>query len=78
MMNKDVAMPTANPCVRQCCLDDQDICLGCARSLQEILSWHSDDEEQKLHTLEKAQQRQFARKNQIISASPTSQSSILN
>lgn len=35
-----------SPCVRQCCLDQQDICLGCHRSLQEILDWAagSDDE----------------------------------
>jgi predicted Fe-S protein YdhL (DUF1289 family) len=28
-----------SPCRRQCCLDDQDICLGCGRTLQEILDW---------------------------------------
>jgi len=34
------------PCVRNCCLDGNDICLGCHRSLSEILSWGgaSDDE----------------------------------
>ncbi|WP_090198386.1 DUF1289 domain-containing protein [Pseudomonas pohangensis] len=29
----------ASPCVRNCCLDDEDICLGCGRSLGEILEW---------------------------------------
>jgi len=35
-----------SPCVRNCCLDGNDICLGCHRSLAEILSWGeaSDDE----------------------------------
>jgi uncharacterized protein len=33
----------ASPCRRQCCLDDQDICLGCGRVLQEILDWGSAD-----------------------------------
>lgn len=29
----------ASPCIRECCLDNQDICLGCHRSLEEILEW---------------------------------------
>jgi len=29
----------ASPCVRNCCLDDTDICIGCLRSLTEITSW---------------------------------------
>jgi predicted Fe-S protein YdhL (DUF1289 family) len=28
-----------SPCVRNCCLDQQDICLGCFRSITEILEW---------------------------------------
>ena len=30
-----------NPCVRNCCLDDNDICLGCFRTLDEILGWRA-------------------------------------
>ena len=30
----------ASPCVRNCCLDAADVCLGCGRTLQEILAWH--------------------------------------
>jgi len=29
-----------SPCIKNCCLDDKDICLGCFRSLDEILQWH--------------------------------------
>jgi RNA 2',3'-cyclic 3'-phosphodiesterase len=29
-----------SPCVRNCCLNDQDVCLGCLRTLPEILNWH--------------------------------------
>ncbi|MCL1045758.1 DUF1289 domain-containing protein [Shewanella electrodiphila] len=29
-----------SPCVGNCCLDQQDICLGCHRTHQEILAWH--------------------------------------
>ncbi len=28
-----------SPCVRNCCLDDGEICMGCGRSLDEILRW---------------------------------------
>ena len=36
----------ASPCIRSCCLDDDDVCLGCGRSLDEIVGWNeaSDDE----------------------------------
>ena len=29
-----------SPCTRQCCLDAQDVCLGCGRHLEEIMRWH--------------------------------------
>lgn len=32
-----------SPCVRNCCLDDADVCIGCGRQLQEILRWSQAD-----------------------------------
>jgi uncharacterized protein len=29
----------ASPCVRACTLDDDDVCLGCGRTLEEIKAW---------------------------------------
>lgn len=29
-----------SPCIRNCCLDQQDCCLGCGRLLSEITEWH--------------------------------------
>jgi predicted Fe-S protein YdhL (DUF1289 family) len=29
----------ASPCVRNCCLDEANICMGCHRSLEEIVRW---------------------------------------
>ena len=39
-----------SPCVRNCCLDQEDVCVGCYRSLQEILRWSeaSDDERKEI------------------------------
>ncbi|HNV84080.1 MAG TPA: DUF1289 domain-containing protein [Arenimonas sp.] len=31
---------TASPCVRNCCLDEADVCMGCGRHISEILVWH--------------------------------------
>lgn len=30
-----------SPCIRQCCLDNNEICVGCYRSLDEIVSWQA-------------------------------------
>jgi predicted Fe-S protein YdhL (DUF1289 family) len=34
----------SSPCVRNCCLNHDDICLGCFRSLDEIMLWTKVDE----------------------------------
>jgi predicted Fe-S protein YdhL (DUF1289 family) len=47
--------------VRQCCLDDEDICLGCGRHLSEILAWHSADPTQRRAILDRAAQRRRQR-----------------
>ncbi|MGQ7816684.1 DUF1289 domain-containing protein [Metapseudomonas furukawaii] len=28
-----------SPCVRRCCLNDADVCVGCGRTLAEICEW---------------------------------------
>lgn len=40
-----------SPCVRNCCLDQGDICLGCFRSLDEILQWSKATEQEKQEIL---------------------------
>ena len=35
-----------SPCVGQCCLDDKDMCVGCFRMMDEILSWGQVDDKQ--------------------------------
>lgn len=35
--------PVSSPCCRRCCLDEGDVCLGCGRSLAEILEWNEAD-----------------------------------
>jgi uncharacterized protein len=52
-----------SPCIRKCCLDNDDICLGCFRALNEIIVWTQLDEKTRLQLLEKAKIRQQQRKN---------------
>ncbi|WP_019616817.1 DUF1289 domain-containing protein [Psychromonas ossibalaenae] len=44
---------TTSPCIRNCCLDQSDICMGCFRSLQEIKEWGqaSDIRKQEINVL---------------------------
>jgi predicted Fe-S protein YdhL (DUF1289 family) len=49
------------PCVRNCCLDEQDICMGCGRSFTEIQQWHGMTGQQRSELLEIAAQRRQAR-----------------
>ena len=51
-----------SPCVRNCCLNEQDICLGCFRSLEEIRQWNALTDEAKIKVLALTQARQKAYK----------------
>ncbi|HWR80770.1 MAG TPA: DUF1289 domain-containing protein [Pseudomonas sp.] len=51
----------ASPCVRNCCLDDRDICLGCGRRLSEILEWSAASDERRLAICAEARGRLGAR-----------------
>ena len=46
-----------SPCVGKCCLDDQDICLGCLRSLDEIKEWSGANDARKEEILISIKQR---------------------
>ena len=41
-----------SPCVRNCCINEEDICLGCFRSFDEILQWSASSEQQKQTVLD--------------------------
>lgn len=50
-----------SPCIRNCCLDLQDTCIGCLRTLQEIRDWHTATTEEKISILERCAARRQAR-----------------
>ncbi len=49
--------PVPSPCVRNCCLDYNDICLGCFRSVDEIMQWGSANNQTRRHILVETQKR---------------------
>jgi predicted Fe-S protein YdhL (DUF1289 family) len=53
--------PAESPCVRNCCLDDDLICLGCFRSFEEIKEWGVVDEKRRRVILQNARRREEAR-----------------
>jgi len=53
--------PLASPCVRTCCLDDDNVCIGCGRALQEIVAWSSASPAAKIAILERSRERMAVR-----------------
>jgi hypothetical protein len=51
----------ASPCVRNCCLDEREVCLGCGRSLDEIKAWSEAGDAERLAILEQAGRRRAER-----------------
>lgn len=47
----------ASPCIRHCCLDQNDRCVGCFRTIEEIVSWSSFSNVQKIKVLRECELR---------------------
>ncbi|VAW63432.1 FIG01056750: hypothetical protein [hydrothermal vent metagenome] len=50
-------MPLTSPCIRNCCLDDNNICLGCFRHLDEIMQWSQSNDQLKKQILNNVKTR---------------------
>jgi predicted Fe-S protein YdhL (DUF1289 family) len=46
-----------SPCIRNCCLNNEDICLGCYRHLNEITGWQGRNNSEKLIVLQNCEKR---------------------
>jgi predicted Fe-S protein YdhL (DUF1289 family) len=64
----DIDNGAQSPCIRNCCLDDEDTCLGCFRSLEEIKEWGVVDNHRRLVILQNAKQRRDAREVRLSTA----------
>ncbi|NOH80542.1 DUF1289 domain-containing protein [Vibrio sp. RE86] len=56
-MSRSSQEPPANPCIRHCCLDCDDICLGCFRTLEEILNWSQSSLKEKQRIIQRCNER---------------------
>ncbi len=68
-------MPTAklpleppSPCIRQCTLDDRDECVGCGRTIDEILVWAAAPAVRKIEISEAAALRREVRRQKRLNA----------
>ena len=48
-----------SPCIRNCCLNGDDICLGCFRHIDEILAWKNCKNNDKQAVIISCQQRRL-------------------
>ena len=48
-----------SPCIRNCCLNENDICLGCFRTINEITGWADATDQQRRKILQQAKFRQL-------------------
>ncbi|WP_248745224.1 DUF1289 domain-containing protein [Pseudomonas sp. MWU12-2037] len=49
--------PVASPCVSVCALDEQDICIGCQRTVEEITRWSRMDNSERREVLGRCHER---------------------
>ncbi|TBU98071.1 DUF1289 domain-containing protein [Stutzerimonas kirkiae] len=49
--------PLPSPCVSICALDEQDICTGCQRSIDEILRWSRLNNDERREVLARCHER---------------------
>ncbi|MBV6750240.1 MULTISPECIES: DUF1289 domain-containing protein [Pseudomonas] len=49
--------PLPSPCVSICALDEQDICIGCQRTVEEITRWSRMDNNERREVLGRCHER---------------------
>jgi len=52
MTMSDVQKPVRSPCVHVCALDEQDVCIGCQRTVAEITRWGRMDNAERREVLQ--------------------------
>lgn len=59
-----------SPCVRNCCLDEKDVCLGCFRTMQEIMEWGDASEKRRREIMLQAKLREEQRNEEMKNKKP--------
>lgn len=61
MKPEAVEKPVASPCVSICALDEEDICIGCQRNVDEIIRWSRLNNSERREVLQRCHERALAR-----------------
>jgi len=56
-MSQNTIIYIESPCIRMCGLNEQNICMGCFRSIKEILAWGNANHSERTQTLENVAER---------------------
>jgi uncharacterized protein len=56
-MDAPLRDPLASPCIRNCCLDEANVCMGCGRTLAEIVAWGAANDADKAAILARSRER---------------------
>jgi len=56
-MNSDSSETVPSPCVGICCPDEEDVCMGCLRTMKEVTLWWEMSNEEKRALLKALAQR---------------------
>jgi predicted Fe-S protein YdhL (DUF1289 family) len=68
-MMKSDEKPLTSPCVRNCCLNHNDVCVGCYRTLDEIIAWSGADNPTRRQILANCEKRRTTADAQMINFS---------
>ncbi|WP_430462777.1 DUF1289 domain-containing protein [Thalassolituus sp. LLYu03] len=60
-----MSQPVRSPCVSICALDENDLCVGCYRTGQEITVWGSLSDDEKRDVMKKVAEREQSAANFI-------------
>jgi len=58
---ENVSRNYPSPCIRNCCLDDRDMCFGCHRTLDEIVGWSTSNDKEKKKILHQCKLRKISK-----------------
>jgi predicted Fe-S protein YdhL (DUF1289 family) len=53
------------PCIKKCTLNEEDICMGCFRTFDDMLKWHKSSVEDKKEMLTCASERHIVHAQKI-------------
>lgn len=64
-MNVDDPDFVPSPCISECCLNEDDVCVGCFRHVDEITGWHSASNVRRKEIIANTEKRREKRQSRL-------------